>query len=352
MPSPLFEPWTIRSATLRNRIGVSPMCQYSAADGHVGAWHVVHLGSRAVGGAGLVIAEATAVEARGRITPGCAGIWDDAHIGSWRAASRAIRDGGAVPLLQLAHAGWKAGHAVPWAAGEPRRGLWQAVGVGDRPFSPSYPTPQALSPTALDGIVAAFAAAARRAVEAGFAGVEVHGAHGYLLHSFYSPLSNQRTDDYGGSFDGRTRLIRRVVADVRQALGASAPLFVRLSCSDWADGGWTVEDSVALARRLRDLGADVIDCSSGGAAPDIRIPAAPGYQVPFAARIRSEAGVPTAAVGMIVEPRQAEAIVRDGQADLVLLAREMLRDPYWPLRAAKQLGAETPAPPQYRSAFA
>jgi len=348
----LFEPLTLRSVTLRNRIGVSPMCQYSCNYGLVGDWHFVHLGSRAVGGAGLVMAEATAVSAEGRISPGDTGIWSDEHTAAWRRIATFVAAQGAVPGIQLAHAGWKASTAAPWQGGKavaPEQGGWQSVGVGDQPFTEGYPTPQQLSQDGINRICEDWAKAARRALDAGFRVIEIHAAHGYLLHSFLSPLSNRRTDEYGDSFENRARFIFRVVATLREVLPADFPLLVRLSCSDWLPGGWSITDSILLATRLRELGVDLIDCSSGGISPVAKIPVGPGYQTEFAEAIRRESKIATAAVGMITEPHQAETILRSGQADMVLLAREMLRDPYWPVRAARTLGMkpEGMVPVQY-----
>jgi 2,4-dienoyl-CoA reductase-like NADH-dependent reductase (Old Yellow Enzyme family) len=350
----LTDPLTIRGTTLRNRIGVSPMCQYSARDGMADDWHLVHLGSRAVGGAGLVCAEATAVSPEGRITPGDLGIWSDGHIEPLARIARFVAAQGAAPAIQLAHAGRKASARLPWLGGAPLdigEGAWPTLGPSAVPFAPEWPAPTAASHDQLAAVVRDFAAAARRAREAGFAIAEVHAAHGYLLHSFLSPLSNRRTDRYGGGLAGRSRLLIEVVEAVRAAWPDSAPLFVRLSCSDWVEGGWDIADSVELARGLKGLGVDVIDCSSGGTSPQARIPTAPGYQVPFAERIRVEAGIPTAAVGLITDPLQADAIIRDGRADLVLMARELLRDPYWPLRHAHELGTLPAGPVQYGRAF-
>jgi len=352
----LFEPLTLRSVTFRNRIGVSPMCQYSCIDGTVGDWHLVHLGARAVGGAGLVMAEATAVSPEGRISPADTGIWKDEQATAWRRVARFIADHGAVPGMQLAHAGWKASTAPPWRGGlavSPAEGGWQPVGVGDVPFTDGYPTPRRLSAADLDRLCADWRAAALRALDAGFRVLEIHAAHGYLFHSFLSPLSNQRDDDYGGTFENRTRLLLRIAAELRAAMPAELPLFVRLSCTDWVEGGWTLDDSVRLAGLLRALGVDLIDCSSGGAAPGAKIPVGPGYQAAFAGAIRQQAGIATAAVGMITSPQQAETILRTGQADLVFLARELLRDPYWPGRAAQALGVKTDGllPVQYGRAW-
>ncbi|OWK35586.1 NADH:flavin oxidoreductase/NADH oxidase [Fimbriiglobus ruber] len=352
----LFEPLTLRSVTIRNRIGVSPMCQYSCEDGFVGDWHLVHLGSRAVGGAGLVMAEATAVSAEGRISPADTGIWKDEHVAAWRRVTKFVADHGAVPAIQLAHAGWKASTAPPSQGGKavsPANGGWQSVGVGGTPFTDGYPTPRAVTTADIDRLCRAWQEAVGRALEAGFKLIEIHAAHGYLLHSFLSPISNRRTDEYGGSFENRTRFLLRVVETVRGAMPADLPLAVRLSCSDWTDGGWGIEDTVQLAVRLRELGVDLVDCSSGGAVPTAKIPVGPGYQTAFAEAVRRESKITTAAVGMITDPIQAETILKTGQADMVFLAREMLRDPYWPARAAKELGAKPDGliPVQYGRAW-
>ncbi len=352
----LFDPFTLRAVKFRNRIGVSPMCQYSVKGGLPTDWHMVHLGSRAVGGAGLVIAEASAVTPEGRISEGDTGIWSAAHVDHWRPIVKFIHDHGAVPGIQLAHAGRKASTAVPWAGGAavaPDHGGWQPIGPGDEPFSPTYPVPRAMSADDIREVTAAFADSAKRAIDAGFRLIEVHAAHGYLLHSFYSPLSNHRSDNYGGSFDNRVRLTLEVTAAVRAAIGEHTPLLVRLSCSDWTEGGWTIEDSIELSKRLKQIGVDAIDCSSGGNVPTAKIPVGPGYQVPFAKAIRHAADILTAAVGMITDPQQAKAILQAGDADLILLARELLRDPYWPLHAAKALGADLKplSPIQYGRAF-
>jgi 2,4-dienoyl-CoA reductase-like NADH-dependent reductase (Old Yellow Enzyme family) len=352
----LFEPLDLRGVTLRNRIGVSPMCQYSAVDGMPNDWHLVHLASRAVGGAGLVVAEASGVEARGRITPGCTGIYNDEQLDAWARITRVITAHGAVPGIQLAHAGRKAGagrptDATPYLAAA--EGGWSVVGPSPHPFEDGAHVPDQLTEADIAGLVQAFADAADRAVTAGFRFVEVHAAHGYLLHSFLTPLVNRREDRYGGDVTGRERFLHEVVAAVRDVLPDDLPLSVRLSASDWDPDGWTIDDSVALSERLRDAGVDLVDCSSGGAVPETRIPVGPAYQVPFAAQIRAEAGIPTAAVGMITTPEQAEDILVDGHADLVLLARESLRDPYWPLTAAQALGAldEVEIPWQYARGF-
>lgn len=347
----LFTPFTCRDLTIPNRVFVSPMCQYSSQDGLANDWHLVHLGSRAVGGAGLVIAEATAVQPNGRISPQDLGLWSDAHIAPLARVTHFIHEQGSIAGIQLAHAGRKASTHRPWDGqgelGVEAGGWSDVVAPSAVPFSDTYPTPQALSLHGIAEVTAAFVAAARRAQAAGFRVVELHAAHGYLLHEFMSPLSNTRTDAYGGSFDNRIRLTLDVVRALRGVWPEGNPFFVRLSATDWADGGWDVEECVDLARRLAREGVDLIDCSSGGNAAHQRIPAGPGYQTPFAARIRAEAGVATGAVGMITSPHQAEHILATGQADAVLLARELLRDPYWPLHAAHALGVETPWPAQY-----
>jgi 2,4-dienoyl-CoA reductase-like NADH-dependent reductase (Old Yellow Enzyme family) len=346
----LFTPLPLRSVVLRNRLAVSPMCQYSAVDGLANDWHLVHLGARAAGGAGLVIAEATGVEARGRISAQDLGLWEDGQIEPLARIVRFVEGQGAAAGIQLAHAGRKASTAAPWDGGGPvavAAGGWTPVAPSAIPFDEGHPTPEALDEAGLRGVVTAFADAARRARAAGFEVVEVHAAHGYLLHQFLSPLSNHRTDRYGGGFEGRTRLVREVVAAVRAAWPAELPLLARISATDWVEGGWDVEQSVALCRLLRELGADLVDVSSGGLVPGARVPVGPGYQTGFAERIRREAGVPTGAVGMISSPEQADHVLRSGQADLVLLARELLRDPHFPLRAARALGREGPWPRQY-----
>ncbi|MFD1148713.1 NADH:flavin oxidoreductase/NADH oxidase [Saccharothrix hoggarensis] len=353
--SMLFTPLDLRAVTLPNRIAVSPMCQYSARDGHPDEWHLVHLGSRAVGGAGLVLTEATAVQAVGRISPEDTGLWDDAHVASWRPIVDFIHARGAVAGVQLAHAGRKASTYAPFASRSggvaDADGGWTPVAPSAEAFHESYRTPVELDVEGIAGVVADFAAAARRAVEAGFRVVEVHAAHGYLLHEFLSPLSNHRADAYGGSLENRTRLAREVTAAVREAVGEDVPVFVRISATDWVEGGWTPEDSVVLARDLADAGADLIDVSTGGNVPAADIPVGPGYQVPFAETVRRKADVPTGAVGMITDARQAEQLLADGSADLVLLGRASLRDPYWPLHAARQLGVQVNPPQQYARAL-
>ena len=347
----LFEPLSIKSITLRNRIGVSPMCMYSYTDGFSSDWHLAHLGARAVGGAGLIIAEATAVEARGRITPYDLGIWSDEQVELLARVTRFIKENGAVAGIQIAHAGRKSGSKRPWETDEAQRPGWQGVAPSPLAFNPHSQVPQALSVDEIKDIQAAFRDGARRALVAGFEWLEIHAAHGYLIHSFYSPLSNQRTDEYGGSFENRIRFLLETVRAVRPAWPDDLPLTVRISGTDWVDGGWTVADSVELARHLKAEGVDLVDCSSGGAAPDAKVPTGPGYQVPIAEAVRRGAGIRTAAVGLITTPEQADEIIRNERADLVLLGREMLRDPYWALHAAQALGQPAPVPPQYLRAF-
>jgi len=346
----LFTPLRLRETTLRNRIAVSPMCQYSAQEGLPTKWHLVHLGSRAVGGAGLVIAEAGAVLPEGRISPDDTGLWSDAHAEAWAPIARFIKEQGTVPAVQLAHAGRKASTEAPWRgggpAGEGARG-WQPVAPSPLPFAEGYPVPRELEADEITAVVGAFRDAARRAEEAGFEVVEIHMAHGYLLHQFLSPLTNRRTDEYGGTLENRMRLPLEVARAVREAFPVERPVLARISATDWVEGGWDLEQSVVFARELREAGVDLVDCSSGGTVPDAKVPLAPGYQVPFAEAIRERAGVMTGAVGLITEPAQAEAIVAGGKADLVLLARQLLRDPYWPLHAAQALGVEVPWPSQY-----
>jgi 2,4-dienoyl-CoA reductase-like NADH-dependent reductase (Old Yellow Enzyme family) len=346
----LFEPLPIRSATLAHRIIVSPMCQYSSVDGFSNDWHFVHLGSRAVGGAALVLTEAAAVAAEGRISPQDLGIYDDRHVTGLERIVSFIHSQKTLAGIQLAHAGRKASTRRPWeppGAIRPEDGGWQPVGPTSEPFVDTYPVPCPLTVAEIPAIVAQFRSAARRALAAGFDVIELHAAHGYLLHEFYSPAVNRRTDEYGGSFDNRVRLTLEVVEAVRAVWPERLPLFARISSTDWKEGAWEIEQSVELARRLRDRGVDLVDCSSGGAVYDQQIAVGQGYQVPFAERIRRDAGVATGAVGLITQPEQADAILRNGQADVVLLARELLRDPYWPLHAADRLGHSTPWPAQY-----
>lgn len=353
--SALFSPFHVRDVTLRNRVVVSPMCEYSSVDGFANDWHVVHLGSRAVGGAGLVLTEAIAVTADGRISPQDLGIWKDEHIETLARIARFCNGQGAAWGTQLAHAGRKASTKPPWegeGAVPPDAGGWIPVAPGTEPFNDKYPRPAALDEDGIAAIVRAFADAARRTLDAGGEAVEVHAAHGYLIHQFLSPLVNRRTDRWGGSFENRTRLAIEVVRAIRGTWPERLPLIVRFSATDYLPGGWDLEQTVELSRILRGEGVDVVDASSGGAVPvpPGTIPVGPLYQVPFAERIRHEAGIATAAVGMITEPADAEAIIAGGRADLVFLARELLRDPYWPLFAARALGVKVPWPKQYARA--
>src|ERR1700716_1384494 len=347
----LFDPLAIRDITFANRVFVSPMCQYSSTDGYASDWRCVHLGSRAVGTAGCVLSEATAVLPEGRISPQNSGIWTEDHIEPLARIVRFIHEQGSVAGMQLAHAGRKASTYAPWAGHgtvpENKGGWNNVVAPSALAFTDGYPMPRALSIDGIQNIVSAFAAAARRACEAGFRVIEIHAAHGYLIQGFLSPLSNQRTDSYGGSFENRTRVLREIVAAVRGSWPERALLFVRISATDWIDGGWDIEQSVELARQLKELGADLIDCSSGGNVPHAKIPVGPGYQTPFAEQIRREANILTGAVGMITSPIQAEHILVTGQADAVVVARELLRDPYWPLRAARELEQPISWPVQY-----
>jgi len=355
--SDLFSPLTIKSVTLRNRIGVSPMCQYSSGDGVASDWHLVHLGSRATGGAALVIAEATAVSPEGRITPGCAGIWADKHVEPLARITRFIKTQGAVPGLQIGHAGRKGSAAIPSLGGASLAddaGGWQTVAPSAVPFGANLPKiPRAMTEADIAKAQADFVSAALRAVAAGYEWLELHAAHGYLGHEFLSPLANRRTDRYGGTLENRMRFVIETTRAVRAVWPDRFPLAVRLSCTDWVPGGWDIGQSVELSRRLKGEGVDLIDCSSGAMVPDATIPSTPGYQVPFAEQIRREAGIATAAVGLITEPGQADEIIRSGQADLILLARAFLRDPYWALHAARTLNQADvlPPPPQYGRAF-
>ncbi|HKG90672.1 MAG TPA: NADH:flavin oxidoreductase/NADH oxidase [Gemmatimonadaceae bacterium] len=349
----LFSSLRLRGVELRNRIAVSPMCQYTSDDGFANDWHFVHLGSRAVGGAGLVMTEATAVTADGRISPSDLGIWRDEHVEGLARCVAFIEARGSVAGIQLAHAGRKASTAPPWEGGRyvpPESGGWVPVAPSPEPFRAGDPRPTELDDAGIRDVVLAFADGARRAREAGFRVAEIHAAHGYLLHQFLSPLSNHRTDGYGGPFERRVRLTLEVTDAVRAVWPDELPLYVRISATDWAAGGWDVDQSVELARLLRERGADLIDCSSGGLVPGVKIPVGPGYQTGFAERVRREAGIATGAVGLITDPADADAVVRGGRADLVLLARQMLRDPYWPLHAARRLGITIPWPVQYERA--
>ncbi len=348
--SGLFDEIKIRDIRFANRIAVSPMCEYSCENGLANDWHLVHLGSRAVGGAGLVMFEATGVRPEGRISASDLGLWEDAQVEPLARVVRFVEDHGAVAGLQLAHAGRKASVHVPWEGGGPHlpeAGGWRPVAPSPLPFADGYATPEPLSEEGLRQVVEAFVAAARRALAAGFRVLEIHSAHGYLLHQFLSPLSNRREDRWGGSLENRTRLVRQVAEAVRREWPERLPLLLRLSCTDWAPGGWDPDQSVELARKLKELGVDLVDCSSGGTVATAKVPLGPGYQTAFAEHIRREADIPTGAVGLITAPEQADHVVRTGQADMVLLARELLRDPYWPLRAAVRLGHEGPWPKQY-----
>ena len=350
----LFDPLLLRDLSLRNRIVVSPMCQYSSEDGFANDWHLVHHGGLARGGAALVFTEAMAVTPEGRISPEDLGLWKEEQLDFLARIVRFVKGQGAVSGAQLAHAGRKASTYRPWGGGhgkvDPAKGGWQPVAPSAEAFSPDYPLPAALDEAGIKGVLAAFATAAERALRADFGVVELHAAHGYLLHEFLSPLSNRRTDSYGGSFEGRVRIVREACRAIRTRWPERLPLFVRISSTDWTEGGWTVDDSVALARLLKEDGADLIDCSSGGNVARASIPVGPGYQTAFAERIRREAGVATGALGMITSPHQAEHILRTGQADVVVMARELLRDPHWPLRAARELGVKVSWPVQYERA--
>ncbi len=348
----LFDSIQIRDITFRNRVAVSPMCEYSSEDGFANDWHLVHLGTRAVGGAGTVITEANAVLPEGRISPADLGIWKDDHIEGLARIVRFLRQHGSVAGTQLAHAGFKASTDVPWHnQGKPvpvSEGGWRPTySSTNKPFTPESIQPEALTTEGIVRITQAFSDAAVRSLQAGFELIEIHGAHGYLVHEFLSPLVNTRTDQYGGSFENRTRIAREIIAAVRKVWPERLPLWLRISASDWTDGGWTIEDSIALAKQVKPLGVDLIDASSGGIVPAAKIPLGPGYQTPFAERIRHEAGILTGAVGMITSAEQAQHIIATGQADFVLLARELLRNPYWPLHAAHVLKQDAQWPNQY-----
>ena len=353
--SQLFMPLQIREITFRNRVAVSPMCQYSSKDGFASDWHLVHLGSRAVGGAGLVVMEATAVTADGRISYGDHGIWQDTHIEMLSRITTFIKAQGAVAGMQLAHAGRKASCELPWKGGKAiapdAENGWQVVGPSAVPFSDGDPVPHALTKEEIAALIAAFVAAAKRALKAGFEVLELHAAHGYLLHEFLSPLANKRDDDYGGSFENRIRFTIEVTEAVRNVWPEHLPLFVRISTTDWVEDGWNEKESIALAKILKAKGVDLIDCSSGALVPDAKIPTGPGYQVPFAEHVKKEAGIATGAVGMITTPEQAEKIIASGQADMVLLARAELHDPYWPLHAQEALLGKATPPVQYQYGF-
>ena len=349
----LFSPLKIKDITLKNRIVVSPMCMYSAEDGFANNWHLVHLGSRAVGGSGLIIQEATAVSPEGRITPGDLGLWDDNQIEKLTGIVSFIKEHGAVPGIQVAHAGRKASCASPWQGGhqlKPNEGGWQTVSSSAIPFIPEELSPLELNTDGIQKVISDFKAAAGRAARAGYQVLEIHSAHGYLIHQFLSPLCNFRTDDFGGSFENRTRLLLEIVKAIQTAWPQNLPLFVRLSATDYVEGGWNADETVQLASILKKNGVDLIDSSSGGMVPYAKIPFGPGYQVPFAERIKKEAGILTGAVGMITQAMQAEEILSTGQADLILIARASLRDPYFALHAARELGEDIEWPKQYRRA--
>lgn len=349
----LFESFEIRSVKFKNRIVVSPMCEYSSTDGFANDWHLVHLGSRAVGGAGLVMTEAAAISPEGRITPDDLGIWKEEHIYFLQRINTFIEQQGAVPGIQLAHAGRKASHHSPWKGGnalQAEEGAWKTLAPSAVPFKDEAPMPEALNEQGIYKVLTQFEEAAKRALKAGFKVAEIHAAHGYLLHEFLSPLSNRRTDAYGGSFENRVRLTLEVTERVRAMWPDEFPLFVRISATDWSEEGWTDKDSVALANLLKQRGVDLIDCSTGGNVPGVKIPATPLYQVPFAERIKRETGILTGAVGLITKAVEAETILAKGQADMIFLARQLLRDPYFPLLAARELGAEIQWPVQYERA--
>jgi len=347
----LLSPLTIRGVSFRNRIAMSPMCEYSAQDGFANDWHLVHLGSRAAGGAALIMVEATAVTAEGRISPGDLGIWKDEHIEPLARIAKFVHSQGAVAGIQLAHAGRKASCDLAWKGGaslkSSEQGGWPVVGPSPVPFDEADPVPIPLDEAGIDGVIDAFEAGARRALKAGFKVLEIHAAHGYLLHEFLSPISNHRNDRYGGSLENRMRLLVQVAERLRRLMPGEVPLFVRISATDWVAGGWDIEQSVELARQLKGVGVDLIDVSSGGTVPYARIPVAKGYQVPFARRIREEVDIRTGAVGLITEPHDADEIITGGCANLVFIAREMLREPYWALKAQQALGEEPAWPIQY-----
>jgi 2,4-dienoyl-CoA reductase-like NADH-dependent reductase (Old Yellow Enzyme family) len=349
----LFSSFQLRHKTFKNRIFVSPMCQYSSENGMPNDWHLVHLGARAVGGSALVMVEATAVSPEGRISPWDSGMWSDDHAVAFQRITAFVKAQGSIPGIQLAHAGRKASIDVPWRGDEPLspdKGGWRPMAPNAMAFQKGSPVPEEMTPEAVEKVVSQFRDAAQRSVQAGFEVLELHLAHGYLLHEFLSPLSNHRKDAFGGSLENRERFPLKVAEKVREVWPESLPLFVRISCTDWKDGGWDLGQSIDFCKRLKELGIDLIDCSSGGLVPDAVIPAGPGYQTPFAAEIRREVGIPTGAVGYITEPFQAEQILATGQADVIIMAREMLRQPYWPLHAARALNVDIPWPDQYKRA--
>jgi len=346
----LFEPVTIRSITLKNRIVVSPMCEYSSQDGFANDWHLVHLGTRAVGGAALVIAEATAINPEGRITHDDLGIWKDEHVEFLSRITAFVEKQNAVPGIQLAHAGRKASHHSPWKGGkalQPHEAPWQTLAPSGISFKDGEPAPIAMSKQQIQQVVNDFRSAALRATKAGFKVIEIHAAHGYLLNEFMCLSSNQRNDEYGGSFENRIRIVLEVIDAIREVWSQDLPLFIRISCTEWIEGGWTIEDSIRFVQAINDKDVDLVDCSSGGNSHAQRIPGAPLYQVPFAEVIKNQTGMKTAAVGLITTALQAEGILRAQHADLIVLARQLLRDPYFPLHAAKELGVEIPWPDQY-----
>lgn len=353
MNSHLFSPLQLRSLTLKNRIAVSPMCQYSAKDGVPNSWHMVHLGSRAVGGAGLIIVEATGVSPEARISPADLGLWNDQQTEAFKPIVSFIKENGAVAGIQLAHAGRKASTDVPWRGGKgltPQQEGWQTLAPSAVSYSDKYTTPKEMSGEEIEQMIQDFCAATQRAINAGFQVIELHCAHGYLMHQFLSPLANKRTDQYGGILENRMRMPLKVVEEVRKVMPANLPLIVRISATDWAEGGWDLDQSLIFCQELKARGVDLIDCSSGGLTPAQKITVGPHYQVPFAEAVKKEADILTGAVGLITDPEAAEQILSSGKADLVLLARELLRDPYWPLHAAKKLGVEIAWPPQYERA--
>lgn len=349
----LFKPIKIRDITLKNRIVVSPMCQYSSVDGFANDWHLVHLGTRAIGGSALVFTEATAVSPEGRITPDDLGIWKDEHIIFLKRITEFIKNNGGVPGIQLAHAGRKASHISPWKGRNPLReneGGWLTLAPSAIPFKEGELLPKEMTKEEIDQLIKDFGSAARRAIEAGFEVFEIHGAHGYLINEFLSPKSNHRNDEYGGSFENRIRLLLEIVKEIRNAIKDKFPLFVRISATDWVDGGWDENDSVSLAKILKEHEVDVIDCSTGGNSHEQKIPVAPLYQVPFSEKIKKESGILTAAVGIITTAQEAEQILKEQKADLIIMARQLLRNPYFPLQAAKELGVDIPWPVQYERA--
>ncbi|MGC2235445.1 MAG: NADH:flavin oxidoreductase/NADH oxidase [Pyrinomonadaceae bacterium] len=352
--SKLLEKFKLREIEFRNRIWVSPMCQYSSIEGMPTDWHLVHLGSRAVGGAGFVMQEATAVSPEGRISPQDAGIWSDAHIEAYARITGFIKSQGAIAGIQLAHAGRKASTAAPWNGGkkvEETEGGWQVIAPSALAFDEDYPMPREMTGEDIEKVKNDFVEAAKRSLQAGFEVIEIHAAHGYLLHEFLSPLSNKRADEYGGSFENRVRFPLEIAKAVRKVVPENLPVFVRISATDWVEGGWNLEQSVEFCKLLKEIGIDLIDCSTGGNVPNAKIPVAPNYQVSFAAEIRRKSGIATAAVGLITEPEQAEEILASGEADAVMIAREFLREPYFPFRAARELGGEVDVPKQYGRAI-